>query len=481
MNILLDLAFPDGTIYIAKVRAEYGGNQYADDISSVSEITESMGEEKDFESGIIVILIKDPVRAYKERLISATNQYIANVTAIIRKEDGTIISTRGVDSWSFPEDEFEIKCNFRIDMSADVTEKINTTTWPYAATDAIGEVIPAAYNTITGIKAWKVDNRVSTGGWWLLGSAEISTITKVVVAGETILPAYYSLQSGGGYWWVKMSHGFIMGKADFAIVDVTTPAYTPVEIITAQLAGTVTVATNAAFSARLVSQGYTASNCRYLLDRTMSPAEALKSFCESFECNYRLDASGEVIFNWLNRSTINLAGTLRGADILTAKQSQDYKPAQIKNRIKIHYDRNYVDGNYTSFGVYHGASQSTWGTFDAEIEYEYLTETVQANVSVTELYYLWANPPGTWEIMTTIDTGEDYNNGDWLRVSHPRFLTPNPYFVQVIRKAIQADNDIITFTVRDYNYLSKTFYLIDERGWFLLDVDGYRIKEVYNG
>jgi len=481
MNILLDLALPDATIYVAKIKTEYNGHQYIDDIVSVSEIVDNMGSAKTYESGVITIVINDMYGKYRDVMVSDTNQYIANITAILRKEDGTVLATQGVNTWSFQDGTWTLKCNSQIDMNADITEKINTTTWPDAADDAIGEVVPQAYNTILGLKAWLVDDVVNTGGEWLLSSKEISTITKVVVAGETILPAYYSLQSGGGYWWVKMSHGVIMGKADFAIVDVTTPAYTPVEIITAQLAGTVTVATNAGFSARLAAQGYTASNCRYLLDRTMSPAAALKAFCESFECNYRLDASGEVIFNWLNRSTINLAGTLREVDILTAKQSQDYKPAQIKNRIKIHYDRNYVDGGYTYFETYAGASQLTWGTFDAEIEYEYLTETVQANVSVTELYYLWANPPATWEITTTIDTGEDYNNGDWLRVSHPRFLTPNSYFVQVIRKAIQADNDIITFTVRDYNYLSKTFYLIDERGWFLLDVDGYRIKEVYNG
>lgn len=486
MNLLFDIDFPDATKYVcfAPYQIEYSGNSYANIVVSVSGMAENQGEDKSYEISSLELTIIDANDEFRDAYYKDdSNRLIAGIEITVRKEDGTQLGLVKIDRWSFPEEGlFYITASLKIDLTVDFTEKITSTigSWsPNVPDEVINWVVPQAYNTIDRMISPMVDDRASYHDY-LLGTAAISSITEVYKRGQAWVGIVtITLGSGGGYYWVNMSHGVPGLGERFCYTDITTAAYTPVEIITAALSGHITVAANANFKTFLSNQGYDATNTRFLVDRPMTPADLLEIFCKSFECHYRLDASGEVIFTWINRSSISPVANFEQEEILEISKIQDYDPDYIINKIDYRFNKQYDTNEYDSGKVtYNGANQSDWGVRKIyEIDLEFLTEATQAAVTIEEIYNLNLEPIAVYQISIPDD---DYIDqiypGDLIRARHQIFKTfPNPILFLVIRKMPQPMEDKIVLDIKDVDWLEPTFYLIDEIEWYITDEIGRKI------
>lgn len=483
MNLLCKIIFPDsGADYTAMQRIEHDSKQWESRILKGTEFSEAMGEDGSYEVPNIMLKLDDSDHKYRNKYIDKNDQYIQKIPVTLYTDTGTIIGNYKGESWSFPPKEFHFKLSNKIDFKKDFTEKINTTTWANAATNAINQVVPQIYNTAAKYKAWKID---TVNGHWLLGSAEISTITAIEINGRVIDSSFYSLpQNDGTYWWVIMDHPEILAmKTDFCNVSVTTPAYTPVEIITDMLSGTVTVAANTNFKTWLSNQGYTSSKCRFVLDRKMSVAEALKVFCQSFSSGWRMNSSNEVIFTWLDPDDITIdkiflqANDDPSGNDLTGgcRQTSEYDPRKVKNKIELYYNKNYKEGKYDSFELYDGDNQGDRGIHLDSVELEYLHETIQVNKTAENRYKLNKEPDNRHTLGTTWEIGEGVYPGDKIQVRHWNNKTPNLMFGVVKSKRVNPGNHTVGLTFKEMDYLYPWNPILREDRTFILDEMGYPI------
>lgn len=486
MNILVDLAFPDGTEYVAKKTAVYGGNQYIARIQDIAILSDSMGLDKTYQTPLTAVTLLDPEvqgrRHYRDNLVDDTNKYIAGISAIIRQEDGTVLRTTKVESWEFGQETFTLNLTTRIDMALDFTEKITTDKWADATPDAYGEIVPMQCNVITRVKCWLVNGEATANGLWLIGKTPIASIDRVEIGGQVILGAYYSLSSavigGTTYYYVNMSHGVIKLLGKFCYADVTTTtAYTPLTGITHLLSGTLTVDTNAAFAAWMIAQGYDSTNIRYYLDRAMSPAELLRIFCESFECWYIIDEENKVEFPFIDRDNISISKVFKKEDIIIIEQVENYSAEDsVKNMIWYKFNRGYQDGTYNSIELYEADNTGNWGEFEEkDVEFEWLTEATQATVTVVERHYMHREPMATVSISVDLAGSITLKNGELIQISHPAMKTPNPVCLQIIRRNHDSMANLAKLECVDRNYLYPTFYLLQGDGRYLLQGDNYKI------
>lgn len=476
MIILADIAFQSATKYIcfSPEPINYGGQNYANHIFSISDLTESISMVKGYEIPQVTIEISDPIGEYRALTVDTVDQYIANISVTLRQWDGTAIMFLKVESWSTPELKVTLKCSNKIDMSTLIpTTLINTTTWPNAHANAIGQPVPMALNGVI-IKAWKVGSG-STNYTWLLGNKEISTVTRVDCGKYlNVSSTYWSLQSSGGYWYLKMNHGTFTTEASggFVWVTVTTPTHVPNAIATDLLSGIVTVATNANFSTFMAAQGYTTTKIKYILQRQLSAADLLKIFCNSFECEWRFSTTGEIEFIYIDRAAITTVYDFAEGELVSLSPQDDYKATAIENKINYKFNWDNQNGEYsTDNATYDGANQSDWGIFPAELEYEFLNESVQAGVSAVERYNLRKEPSALWNMSCINETAITLRAGDVISITDRRLKTPNPMLFQIRRKTINPMTDIPSFTIRDINWIRPTWYWKANRGYVLANPD----------
>jgi hypothetical protein len=479
MNILVDIAFPDGTEYYSIRDTVYNSNQYIARISSITGLDSNMGSGKTYEVSPVTVVLNDMGGEFRAKAISHTNRFFSDISVIVRNSAGTILRTTAVQEWRFPPGMFVLTCSLRVKMDADFTTKITTSNWPDAHPGAIGTVAPMAYNTVTRVKAWKGINTVDLYDW-VLGKQTISTVTRVEVGGVSWPNTYWALGTGNspggdpGWNWLNMGHGVIATYGDFAYIDVTTPAYTPLQIITDLCAdGGITVGTNAAFATFLSNQGYTSGNVRYLLQREMTPSQALAIFCESFECNWRFDSAGEVEFIYTDRAAVSVSYSFQFPEVINISPAGPAQPDLIKNQINYQYDLEYQSNQYDDRDTYDGANQGDWGIFPVDIDFEYLTESVQAAVTATEIYQLNREPRSSWNVVVPASLGVDYQPGDYIRVSHPDLETPNPVLFFITRASTDTATNETTFQADRKNWLGPTYYIL-QNGFYLLQ-NAYRI------
>lgn len=477
MDFLIELQFIDATEYYSHSPAviDYDSKQWVNKIIDITGFSEAMSLQKTYEVDRINITIDDLDRHFRMLYNDYSNQYFLNRPVIIRKIDGTLFRTTKIESWSFPDGLFSIACSHKVDMDQPITGLITAAIWPNVCAAAVNEPIPMVFNTVASVKAWKI-NALTSQGDWLLGTKEISTITKIIVGGQEVLdPLLWSLGSGGGYWWLNLGHGVWMGKGDFALVSVTTPAYTPVEIITSALSGKVTVATNATFKSYLAAQGYTAAKCRFYLDRQMTCGEALKIFCESFDCWWRWTTSGEVEFVWINTSSLTVVKNYQPTEHLLISPGT-YADDDVKTRVTFWYNKNYASNSYQNKEVYTGASAANWGTLDYEIWLEYLTETVQANVTATHIYAINKEPHAPYTVELKIENWETLKPGDLIRLEDPIFERLTPVLCMILRTDKDDERNVAIFDVIEINDVDTLKFVLNSRGYPILSQSGYRIK-----
>jgi hypothetical protein len=295
----------------------------------------------------------------------------------------------------------------------------------------------------------------------------------------------YSISNDGTYWWLNLAHGNIVGQPagypKYIWCDVTTPAYTPLQIITDVLSPVVTVAANVDFATWLSNQGYTSAKTHFYLDREMTAGEALKIFCDSFACNWRLNSSNQIIFEWINRASITIDKLFKGwpfgGDMLAepeCQQADDYKPTDIINEIEYFYDRNPQDNDYNSSVTYSGTEQSD-GIFRKTFEFEYLSEATQSAVTAGEIYELNKESGNKYQFGTTWDIGNAINPGGKIQSWHWNNLTNTPMFGIVTTKRVLPVENKIIFEFSEKNYLYEWFFLLTEDGIPILTEAGYPI------
>ena len=484
MNIGMDVQFVSGWEYFSKKTMDCNGNHYVGRIVSNVQFSESQSPDRTYESDIISVSLNNNDYYFSKKMADYSDYAIGNISVIFRKPDGTILKSTKVQQFSFgiggdpPGHIFKVQCSNAIDMNKDITQKIDTDTWANAHDSAIGQVVPMVYNTVARIKAWKIDDRINQADW-LLGKAEISTITKVSIGGiDPVNSSYYSLGNDGTYWWVNMGHGNLYDRGNYCLVDVTTPTYTPVEIITDMLDGTVTVAANTAFKTWLSNQGYTAAKCRYYLRESMSASQLLQKFCESFECNWRLNSSNEVEFTHIDPDNISTTYEFEPGEIASVNVSQDYQPKLIKNEITYFYDLNYETNDYNEQAVYDGGNQGDVGIFQDSVNFEFLTESGQAEETAKQRYLQHKEPPNEIrvQIPTTTNVAIDtIDTGDLVRVRCPDLQEPNPMLFKVLRKNADTDNNVINIDLENKNFMGPTWYINHGEGHLVWWAD-QRIK-----
>lgn len=483
MILLFDIALPKGTEYVslAPTAIDYGGNPYDNIVISVEGFSENQGEDKSYEVSPLTITMFDLQKKFRNAFVKQDdNRYFMGATVTARQEDGTALRITKIDEFDFPEKKFVIICSLKADMGVKFTELITSDlgSWsPNVSEEAINNVVPMAYNTITEMVAWMVDDRPSYHDY-LLGISPISTITAIWKKTQNWDSRYWSLSDDGTYYYVAMPHGVIGQGERYCLASITTAAKTPVEIIDHALTGKIGVGANADFKTFIAAEGYDATNTRYLVDREMTPAELLGVFCKCFECHYRIDATGDIIFTWIDPDNISTVRDYVQEEILgEIEQIRPYDADYIINQIYYEFDKKHSTGEYNSNVTFDGANQADWGKRKKyEVQYEFLTEAVQAAVTAGRTYELNKEPTAVYRIAVPDLDNIGYYPGDLIRVSHSDLKAyPNPILFVIRRKELGPTEDKIYFEIEDIDWLEPTFYLIDEIEYYITDEVGRKI------
>jgi hypothetical protein len=493
MNVLVEIDFPDGTQYFSKQVIVVGGKQYVNYIAAMSSLNEATDISPDYQVSGVTITFNDVNRHFRRLINSSTNKLIADADVRIKNVAGELLMSLVIQSFSFPPLQFEILCtNKLIEMETPINDKIDATRWPNAASAAINQVIPMAYNSVTRIKAWKV-NYGGVGGTrhWLLGSKPIDLISNVEIAGETIpekdgaaasiwFPTPTTNSIGGvTYYYLRMGHGAIQAKGDYAWVDITqsTSLKKPVAIIIDALSGHITVDTNAAFSTYLDTAGYSTSTVAHVFQEEQTISEILYEFCTAFECNYYFDNNNKVQFSYFDASAVSAASDFQSGNIITLQPGTEYDKFEIENVIRYNYDKNFQNGGFDSFSIYTGLFTTEYGEYKTETFNVYVTDSTQATDAATRRHELRRHPLGSMVGRLPISFYNQFNLGQFVRFAHIDAKTKYPVFYRVIGKSIATDENYVELTLIDYDYLSPSLPLLTESGEKILTENNFALLQ----
>lgn len=477
MNLLIEIDTSTGPLLLAKKRQVLGGKQYSAAILTGGTISRVMDMDGGYRASVSNLKISDPDRKIRNRVIGDSGREILTGQEVrIYDETGTKLITSVVESWHSVADGIEFRFTDRVKVKSQFTKTVLEGPWneDYINPENKGKIIPMIFNNYDNVVLPLVDNRVDDGGIWLLGTKPIASVTRFGIGVyENLGTQYWNLQNDGTYWWVKMSHGFIMGPPNGspqqAYADVTTTAYTPVQIITSMLSGVLTVGTNAAFSAWLATRGFSSTNTHYFLSKRRTPEQALQDFCRNFNCSWRFDADNEVIFEFIDRTSIVVEKTFSSgiyrAEIPGGIRNQDFlTPETIRNRIIYRYDLDPQENDFNQYGEFQGADTSE-GTHQYDTEYEYIGNYPSAAQEIAkETYELNRLPSGDVTLQTTYNLAKSIHPGSQIRVRHRDLKTTNPLYGIVVRTSIDHVRNTIEIGMKDMDFMYPYFILNDETG-----------------
>lgn len=476
MNLLIEIDTSTGPLLLAKKRQVLGGKQYSAAIMAGGAISRVMDMDGGYRASVSNLRISDPDRKIRNRAVGDTGREILTGQEVrIYDETGTKLITSVVESWHSVADGIEFRFTDRVRVKSQFTKTVLEGPWneDYINPEVRKAIIPMVFNTYQRVVAPLVDNRVTAGGIWLLGNRPITSATRFEVGNTAINSSFWNLQNDGTYWWVKMSHGVIMGpeygNPQFAYIDVTTPAYTPVQIITSILSGVLTVGTNAAFSAWLASRGFNSTNVHYVLENQKTPEQALQDFCRNFNCSWRLDENNEVVFEFIDRTSIQVQKTFTSgiyrAEIPGGITGQDFlTPETIRNRISYRYDWNPQERDYRQYTEFQGADTSE-GVHQYSADYEYIQNYPTIALGIAqETYEMNRLPSGNIGISTSYELGKDINPGSQIRVQHRNLRTTNPLYGVAVGTAIDPARNTVKIEMKDIDFIYPYFILTDEIG-----------------
>lgn len=480
MNLLLEIDLDSGTLYRAKSNQMLSGKQYIAGIISGGNISQVMAPDGGYQVSVSNIILEDRERYIRRKLIS---EAIEGKEIRIKDEKGNLKNTSVVESWKPGNDIIELRLSSRISVKKEFTKTVLEGPWnPAYINDSVkNQIIPMVFNTYTNIQAFLVDNRVNVGGIWLLGNRPISSVTRFHI-GRDWETSYWTLQNDGTYWWVKMSHGVIMGpeygNPQFAWVDVTTPTYNPVQIITSQLSGYLTVGTNTAFLNWLIARGFDSSTkYHYYLHEKMTPENALNRFCRNFNCGWRFDEQNEVIFEFLDRTSIVVEKTfssgIEKAEIPGGIISQDfYESNTVRNLIRFSYDWNQLENAFNSYDELQG-DDTGYGIHEYQINLEYIPAYAAGALDIAnEIYENHKYPVGNIGLKTSYDIGKEIDPGAKIQVQNRALKNTNLIFGIVAKTVIDHIRNEMDIYIADKNFIYPYYLLVDEDTGIPICFDG---------
>lgn len=467
MILLLEISFASGTEYLTNKdqAVVYGSNQYLPLVESVSSFQENQNPEGGYEVSPITVVLKDADSKFRN--IIRTDIYIQGVQVIIRDESGTLLYTTKIQSWQPGPLNYTLTLNHMIDFESEICDLITAAAFPNAVQNALNQPIPKPYNSTT-VKCWKVSVTEHTSNYHFLIGKGIATISNLCIGSlSNAAAASYTLTNDGTYDYVKILPGcyFVMG--DYCYVDVTTDTdYEPIDIISDLLDGKLTVATNAAFAAYLAAEGYDHDTVSYCCQEKISVQEVLRQFCTSFNCNYRIDSSGELIFTYIDPDSLSIT-EFQPAELQDFSCTQPFDTLSVLTYINYGYLYEPQAGKFTET-VYSGAKLANWGKRESELQgFYFLNEAVQAAKSGEKIYTLNQDPPSAFTAKLTTSKAASLYPGSLVRMqdSEPLQLhTPNPICLYVLRKETNHDDDTATLEMKSVDFLSPTDYWIGNNG-----------------
>jgi hypothetical protein len=273
-----------------------------------------------------------------------------------------------------------------------------------------------------------------------------------------------------------MPNANLLNKSDHAFVSVTTPNYTPVDIVEDILDSIVTFADNTNFETYLTNEGYTHDKINYALIKESTADDILQEFCYSFAVNYIFDRQNRVEFKWFDTNTAT-AATINEAEIKRFEQLDSYTEDEIRNKISYQYDKDYQNDEYQSFIVYDAAGQTDWGERPYLLDMAYITDSTQAEKTADKMNQLFREPLSRWELEIPFDIGINttFEASSFILFPHRDGIYNTTMCYRIIRRYVNSTDDLIRLELVERDYLSGFTYLLKENGDYLTKEDGYRL------
>jgi hypothetical protein len=209
----------------------------------------------------------------------------------------------------------------------------------------------------------------------------------------------------------------------------------------------------------------------------MTPEKVLDRFCKNFNCGWRFNEQNEVIFEFLDRTSIVVEKTfssgIEKAEIPGGIISQDfYESNTVRNLIRYSFDWNQLKNTFNSYDELQG-DDTGYGTHEYQLELEYIPAYAAGALSIAnEVYENHKYPTADIGLKTSYDIGKEIDPGTKIQVQNRALKNTNLIFGIVAKTVIDHIKNQMDIYMADKNFIYPYYLLVDEDTGIPICFDG---------
>lgn len=429
-------------------------------VLNVGTLNRAIGKERDFEISSVSIEFDDSDRFFRV-MMSGEDRYIAGKTVEIYTETDILTYRGTVQKWSFTEATFSIEISDLLSGLRDsITPSIDRQTFPNCADEAEGEAIPIIYGFATGptgkIKAYRVDTYL-----FILSSHECTEITGVYLPDGTDITesCLFDFNEDGNHYinYVytdetivsfiqvnvkgKKTSGNLIEDPITALIDMLT-AYTSISYDTA------------AFTAAQIALNERGYKIAYPVTSETTVESFMSDFCRSFDCNYYINLSGELVVSHISLWGQTPDVYLQEREILSLSFTDD--PTGVVSTVRYLYDYDPTVQTFRKQPYY--TRSLPWPDVKQDpLHLRCVSDQPTAFDVVQRYAFQRMNPPRNVRLTIPL---RPIDLGDIINVTHSSLIPTKKRTLFVNRADFDFMSSTVTLETDDFTFLSGSIAVL---------------------
>jgi hypothetical protein len=480
MIVKVKCEFPEeAPLMLATKNLQDSSGNWENKLISISSLSRNIGEDKSYEISGISIELNDTDRFFRT-MMSGTKRFIAGKKVELLREDDQLIYTGTVEKWQFTDNAFVLTINDKLSgLDKLVPEVIIIDEYPNIVEGAAGNSIPIIYGTLTSdtgvVKCWQVDtieeNSITKGIYLLAGhpchSLGGTTVYKDDGTELASDAALYNTSATREYIKCSAVEEYIYVNVNGKMDDNFNLIQDPIDAIIDIISNTSMNYDNAAMMEAQTTMQARNYEIAMAIDNKQSLKQILVDFCFSFDCDFYIGKSNEIVITLLNWASLQVGKRFIPSQIASFQINE--LPEEIRNKVQYNYKYNFATEIYRKTPFYSKQSSvNDWGEFyfsNEPLELNHVADDITAFDVVQRYVIQRKNPRRIANVDIPLSEFVGLDISDVIEMEHPNAIDINKRKYQVRRVNLDFSADMVQVEAVDITILTGGVFVLGDRLW----------------
>lgn len=467
MVIKVICRFPSGDLKFATCNIQDGGGNWENRITGISSLSRNIGEDKAYEISGMSIDFNDSDRFFR-KMMSGSNRFISGHQVELYSQDDLLIYTGSVEKWGFQEDAFVLHINDRLSgLEVMVPEVLSTEDYPNMAEKADGASVAIIFGTLEAgggaVKCWRVNSDT-----FLIAGHHCRELLEAFEEDGTALTGAALDNNADGRAYITCS-----SASDFIFANVKGKENSQFDLIEDPIDALKDIIdgyTSMDFNTEAMDRAQTiAAKRNYkiaaVIDNQQTLQDILVTFCYSFDADFYLGKSNEIMISLLDWSELSPVRSFTDKRIVDFQIEE--QPDQIRNKVKYKYHYNFASGEFQRMPIYAKESSIVnWGEFfnkNEALNLNYVSDSDSAFDVVQRFVIQHKNPRREANISLPLSEFIGIDISDIIEIQHPNAIDDKKRKYQVRRVEIDFTGDLVHVEAVDVTTLTGGMFVFGSR------------------